>query len=1148
MTDAQAAAVGPTQERLWADSPEQRVASEPRCSAFVSASAGTGKTYVLTNRVLRLMLDGTPPGRILCLTFTKAAAAEMANRINGRLGEWAALTDGKLGSALEELTGRRAEAEALGAARALFARVLDEPGGLQIRTIHSFCESLLARFPLEARVAPHAQVIDERTAAELLDQAREEVLSRALQEPDSALARALGTVTAQVGDRRFTELIAELVQERRRFLRLSDRYPGIEALVAAIYRRFGVGPEDTEESVLAAASAAGRFDRPGLKGAAEAMLQGSAVDKKHGAVIISWLDDPAGRVDGFREYLAVFFTDRGWGGRRKQLAHAQTLKIRDDTEAILAAEAERLERVRERLKAVTVAGASAALVRLGHALLKTYEAIKRRRAVLDYDDLILIARDLLNKRGAAAWVLYKLDGGIDHILIDEAQDTSPEQWQVIAALAEEFFAGAGAREELRTIFAVGDEKQSIFSFQGAEPAAFEDMRRHFERRVRDAAQDFENVELHLSYRSTPAVLRAVDQTFARAEASDGLTAEARPVSHRAHREGHAGVVELWPTARAGKAADRGEWELPLHPHEAGSARAQLAERIADQIDGWLKNGKVLEARGRAIRPGDIMVLVRRRDAFVDELLRRLKQRRVPVAGADRMVLTEQLAVMDLMALARFVLLPEDDLSLAEVLKSPLIGFDDDTLFTVAHGRGHKTLWQALKERCGQAPAQRAAYDELSGLLAKADFMPPYEFFAEVLVARRGRKRLLERLGLEANDPLDEFLNLALAYDRIHAPSLQGFIDWLEAGQAEVKRDMEQGQDQVRVMTVHGAKGLEAPIVILPDTCRVPAIDPRLFWLEDGDEPAFLWPPRVALDEDVCRAARDAARRRREQEHRRLLYVAMTRAEDRLYVAGWEGRNGRADGCWYDHIHQALSGMAGVATLADGELRVDDRQTAEPQERRPGDSTAEPGGPLPSWALSPPEPEPSPPRRLAPSRPEDAEPAVRSPLGEDDGARFRRGLLIHRLLQSLPELPERRRAAACRRYLERRAPDLNAEARREIAAQTLAVLRDPAFAPLFGPGSRAEVPLAGRVGDEVISGQVDRLAITDDAVLVVDYKTNRAPPEREAGVPTVYLRQMAAYRAILREIYPDRPVRCALLWTDGPRLMPLGDRLMDRYAP
>jgi ATP-dependent helicase/nuclease subunit A len=1127
---------------------EQRTASEPGRSAFVAASAGTGKTHVLTNRVLRLMLDGTPPRRILCLTFTKAAAAEMANRINHRLGEWAALTDSELRSALEELTGRRAEAEALGTARALFARVLDEPGGLRIKTIHSFCESLLARFPLEARVAPHAQVIDERTAAELLDQAREEVLSRALREPDSALARALGTVTAQVGDRRFTELIAELVQERRRFLRLSDRYPGIEALVAATYRRFGVGPEDTAESVLAAASAAGRFDGPGLKGAAEAMLQGSAVDKKHGAVIIGWLDDPAGRVDGFRDYLSVFFTKDGWGGGRKQLAHAQTLKILGDAGAILAAEAERLERVRERLKAVTVAGASAALVRLGHALLETYEAIKRRRAVLDYDDLILIARDLLNERGAAAWVLYKLDGGIDHILIDEAQDTSPEQWQVIAALAEEFFAGAGAREELRTIFAVGDEKQSIFSFQGAEPAAFEDMRRHFERRVRAAAQDFENVELHLSYRSTPAVLRAVDQTFARTEASDGLTAEARPISHRAHREGHAGVVELWPTARPREAADRGEWELPLHPHEAGSARAQLAERIADQIDRWLKDGEVLEARGRPIRPGDIMVLVRRRDAFVDELLRRLKQRRVPVAGADRMVLTEQLAVMDLMALARFVLLPEDDLSLAEVLKSPLIGFDDDTLFTVAHGRGHKTLWQALKERCGQAPALRAAYDELSGLLAKADFMPPYEFFAEVLVVRRGRQRLLERLGLEANDPLDEFLNLALAYDRVHAPSLQGFIDWLEAGQAEVKRDMEQGQDQVRVMTVHGAKGLEAPIVILPDTCRVPATDPRLFWLEDGDEPAFLWPPRVALDEDVCRAAREAARRRREQEHRRLLYVAMTRAEDRLYVAGWEGRNGRADGCWYDHIHQALSGMDGVATLADGELRVDDRQTAEPQERRPGDSAVEPGGPLPAWALSPPKPEPSPPRRLAPSRPEDAEPAVRSPLGEDDGARFRRGLLIHRLLQSLPELPERRRAAACRRYLERRAPDLNAEARREIAAQTLAVLRDPAFAPLFGPGSRAEVPLAGRVGDEVISGQVDRLAITDDAVLVVDYKSSRAPPEREAGVPTVYLRQMAAYRAILREIYPDRPVRCALLWTDGPRLMPLGDRLMDRYAP
>ncbi|MGE4219405.1 MAG: double-strand break repair helicase AddA [Alphaproteobacteria bacterium] len=1137
----------------------QRRAADPGASVWVGASAGSGKTKVLTDRVLTLMLEGTPPQRILCLTFTKAAAAEMANRINKRLAEWATDDDAALADALVRLTGRRPEPERMARARRLFAQVLDAPGGMNIQTIHGFCESLLARFPLEAGIPPHFEVLDERSAAELMQVARDTVLAAA--ETDATLAAALASITRHAQEDGFASLMVRLSAERGRLARAVERHGGVEGAVSAVLRRLGVEPDETEDTPILAACDDLAFDALGLRRIAMALLDGKGkTDPVRGEKMARWLaGSPADRRAGFEDYAGVFLTQK--------LEIRSTLlpkAIREDDPGladVMAVEAARLEAAYARCRIIVTAAASTGLLRLGAALLGIYEAAKRARALLDYDDLIYAAKRLLEAPGVAPWVLFKLDGGLDHILIDEAQDTNPEQWDIVRALAEEFFTGEGARDTTRTVFAVGDRKQSIFSFQRADPEAFQRMQAHFESRVGAAGQEWRNVELDISFRSADAVLRAVDATFAAGPARDGVIDAGAALRHIAFRQGQAGRVELWPLVGPRMNADPEPWAPPLERVPGDSPANRLAAVIAARIKAWIGH-EMLPARGRPIRAGDIMILVRRRRGIMEAVVRALKLAGVPVAGVDRMVLTDQLAVMDLVALGRFLLLPEDDLTLATVLKGPFLGFDDDDLFRLAHDRKGTALWRRL----AHDEAARPAHDWLAALLARADFVRPYELFAQILAmpvpaGGTGRERMIARLGVEAEDPIDEFLSLALAYERGRVPSLQGFLHWAEAGAVEIKRDLEQGaRDEVRVMTAHGAKGLQAPVVILPDTVQMPAQQgPELRWV-DG---LPLWTPSRRHEEEQGAAARDDVARRRLEEHRRLLYVAMTRAEDRLHICGWHGRSEPAEGCWYALIRDGLSGIAAETEFdftldsADGwrgdGLVLDLPQQAALQKPEESAPDEHPLLPVQHWMRRPPPPEPTPSRPLMPSRPSAEAPPVVSPLAGGGTARFRRGLLIHRLLQGLPDLPAESRDAACRRLLARPLHDLAPPEQEALRREVMAVLEHPALMPLFGPDSRAEVPLAGLIplrdgAPEAVSGQVDRLVVTPEAILVLDYKTLRPPPSDPADVPPAYLRQMALYRAILRRIWPDRRIDCHLLWTDGPLLMPLSAQLLDRHIP
>jgi ATP-dependent helicase/nuclease subunit A len=691
------------------------------------------------------------------------------------------------------------------------------------------------------------------------------------------------------------------------------------------------------------------------------------------------------------------------------------------------------------------------------------------------------------------------------------------------------------------------------------------MRQHFQDRVTAAKQDWTVVPLEISFRASEPLLAAVDAVFGQTGAAVGVALDGEPIRHIAARTGQAGIVELWPPVLPESDEPPQEWEVSEPRRRPPEARTRLARAIAATIERWLATGERLEPRGRALRPGDIMVLVRRRNEFVAELLRALKQRGVPVAGSDRLRLGEQLAAQDLVALGRFLLFPEDDLTLAAVLKGPLFGISEDELFLLAYGREKQSLWTRVRRLAAEYPAIGRAAERLQQLLARADYVPPFELYAEILGADGGRRAILERLGPEAADPIEEFLALALAYEREHVPSLQGFLHWLAAGDIEVKRDFgERQHDEVRIMTVHGAKGLEAPVVFLPDTMQLPDRQVGLLWSERDRMP--LWRPRKELAVPFHTNERAAWWQRQLQEYRRLLYVALTRAQDRLYVCGWQTRRPEMDApCWHTLCHAGWSGVAAPFAFDtrpligdrdgwEGEgLRLSSTQTEAPARERTPSATCLPGT-LPDWVRTAPPAEPDPPKPLLPSRPSGPEPATLSPLAAAGRDRFRRGLLVHRLLQSLPELPEAEREAAARRFLALPVHGLEADEQAAICAETLRVLAEPNFAELWGPKAQAEVPVVGLVPGsrpgthQALSGQIDRLLVTEHRVLIVDYKTVRPPPATENDVPRLYLEQLAIYRAALARIYSDRPVACALLWTEGPRLMPISPALLDRHLP
>ncbi len=1129
----------------------QVVAADPRLTVFVTANAGSGKTTTLVNRVARLLLDQVDPGAILCVTYTKAAAAEMQARLFDQLGGWAVLDDAALSGKLAELDGgdpRALDDAALSRARRLFARALETPGGLKIQTIHAFCEKVLRRFPLEAGVSPRFTVLEDQAAAALSHAARETLARTAYDDPDGPVGRAYGHFAVELDWGRFEALLAMIEARRGDLLAYLDRAeagtaPDPWTLTGAERNR---APEDLEREFVAYLDP-GEWNRM-----AEAMAAGSANDRK----IADAMSVAAPPAAAFAALSGVFCTQAGEPRKSMGTRSAPPAAVgwlTDLQAKYLAA--------REALRKAKVADDTVKVMTLARAHAAFYEQAKRERGALDFSDLVARTAGLLTDSGAAAWVLYKLDGGVDHVLIDEAQDTAPDQWAIVRALTGEFYSGQASG---RTVFAVGDEKQSIYSFQGARPERLRQERATYLALAEGAGEPFAGPELNTSYRSTEEVLAFVDAVFEGPERARALTGPQGDIArHLPARVGHRGAIDLWPLFVDEPAPETDAWSDPVDQESAGSARKRLARDLAREIRRQVETGvAVFDKKSGEPRPagyGDFIVLVRRRDATFEEVIRALKTEGVPVAGADRLKLSSHIVFDDLVALARFALFPDDDLSLAEVLRGPLCDVDEDGLYALAGREDRRAgrLWRELRDRAGERPEWTRARDLLQAAI-DARNGDPFAFFSQALnrvddTGRSGRARFLARLGREAEEAVDETLNQVLAAEGRGAVDLESCVAQLEAADVEVKRELEGARGEVRVMTVHGAKGLEAPVVILPDTTmRAKAQGPSLMPAVVGDDQdeAWLMAPGSARDDCPASAdARAARQARTDDETLRLLYVALTRARDRVIVMGRASSRGPEAGSWWSVIAETFDRLGDRVREVENGVR---RFGVDPEVRPLAAAVTAQADPAPDWVRRPPPADASA-RFAAPSRMEGGRARIPAPsplataaTGGRSMGRFRRGDLIHRLLERLPEIDPAERAEAARRLLAREA-DLDDAQRQEMIAAAFRVLDDERFAPVFGPGSRAEVALTGGAPELPpgvrIDGRIDRLVVTPERVLVVDYKTNRPAPDALEAVDPAYVMQLAVYAAVLRRLYPDRPVEAALVWTDGPKLTPVPDAML-----
>ncbi|WP_026758022.1 double-strand break repair helicase AddA [Sediminimonas qiaohouensis] len=1096
-------------------------AANPENSTWLSANAGSGKTRVLTDRVARLLLNRVQPQHILCLTYTKAAASEMQNRLFRRLGEWAMLEDGALRSKLADLgLDHPLDDTELRNARTLFARAIETPGGLKIQTIHSFCSSLLRRFPLESGVSPQFAEMEERAIALL----RAEVVQGMADGPQAALVDGVAQYHTG-GD--FDDLTAAITNARGAFAQA----PQAGDIWSWLNLPKGFDRAALLESVFLGGE--GAF----LDQVAQVMGQGTSTDITHAARLAALTP---GTLDALEEMEGIFLT--GASAKEPFSAKLGTVPTKKTGEALgdllpqLHDLMRRVEAAREARLALATAEKTLALHRFAQAFLTEYEHRKTLRGWLDFDDLIFKARNLLTDPAVAEWVLYRLDGGIDHILVDEAQDTSPEQWRVIELLAQEFTSGAGARPDTpRTIFVVGDKKQSIYSFQGADPREFDRMRADFDARLQDAGRPLATFELEHSFRSAQIILDLVDQCF-EGRASSGFSVGSR---HRAFKSAMPGRVDLWPLIEPADTDDDNEkWHDPVDRLGKRHHMVQLAQRIAAEIRRMIDVKETIPAENapnamRPVREGDFLILVQRRSILFQEVIRACKEQRLAIAGADRLKVGAELAVRDLAALMAFLATPDDDLSLAVALKSPLLGWTEAQLYALAQPRKGR-LWPALRDRADEYPQTMAM---LTDLRDHTDFLRPYDLIERILTRHQGRRHLLARLGPEAEDGINAFLAQALAYERSAVPSLTGFLQWMETDDLEIKRQMDSAGNRIRVMTVHGAKGLESPIVILPDTGKRNLRGADSIIVDQGQA---LWRLNGKSLPARLQDATTTATEREQAERDRLLYVAMTRAEKWLIVAaaGDLGKDGQA---WYSRVDTAMDALSAEAhpfsfgtgkRLSRGDWSAPIAPESEPDTAQMAD--------LPSYfGIAAPHP-PAAPATLSPSDLGGAK-ALPGDAGQDEEAALRRGRQIHTLLEHLPPVPPEDWVGQAARLLGHGPDGVDDVALSPLLDEVRRTLSDPDCTFLFGNDALAEVPVSATLDSlegRRVHGVIDRLLITPDYVLAVDFKTNAEIPTRPEDTPEGLLRQMGAYAAALALLYPDRRVDTALLWTAGPRLMRL----------
>ncbi|MBN9344113.1 MAG: double-strand break repair helicase AddA [Caedibacter sp. 38-128] len=1088
----------------------RHIALNPDFNVWVSASAGTGKTKILTDRLLTLLLTGVEPQKILCLTFTKAAAAEMKERLLQHTLEWATCSEGKLKESLHQFSGISPSQEQQAKARSLFMKIIDVTPGIRITTIHSFCQSLLAQFPVEAGITPAFKILAEHESQELLKQAVEEIL--AFSSTSQTLKQSIILLTERLHVSNFQEIIESLIERPERLQKVLRE--GLEVACHRLEEIFGCRHTDTLEDYLKQFCEAQKERLDSLKNASSCLMKGGKTDIARGEAIqaLTALKGPLTARD-FDSYASHFLTLEG--EVRKNLASTAVYQNFPHVLELLATEAQILQEVLQRQKSLFSMKMTGALYILGSAILENYERLKNARHSLDYNDLIQKAKLLLTDAELSAWVLYKLDGGLDHILIDEAQDTNDAQWAIIQALTEEFYAGVGTRSTSRTLFAVGDPKQSIYSFQGTSPAIFEKKSVFYQQMIQAAQKNFYTLSLEKSFRSTSVILKAVNALCSYEEVKSSINMMSDQVRHISHHEHKGGMVELWPL-------------VELEDIET-TGREQLSICLAKKIKRLLDQKIYLEVQERIIEPSDILILLRERSSLMSSLISSLKTQGIPVAGPDRLSLLNEIAIQDLIALGEFLLLPEDDLNLACVLKSPLVDLDEEDLFNLAYNRQEETLWGRLQKNL----KYQSQYIFLSELRDKVDFVGPFSLYSDLLNRLEGRKKFHARLGEECIDAIEEFLTLCLDYENTHCASLQEFLTWIKATDIEVKRDFSKANSGVRVMTVHGAKGLQAPVVILADTTTKPVWRDKFLW-QEKPSPLLLWSSSHDELPHHLKKIKATLQAEQQAEYWRLLYVAMTRAEEHLYIAGIKSR-AATKGAWYEVLSRALEPISQKIEFNDGVLKGQGLQLYQGSQKDPEIDLNHPviknsqSSSLPEYLQGPPAQEEYS-EALISSMIED------NMLNQESAGVTLQEQILRRLLKELPLCVSGFYEEESQRIFKSYFSFVSKVLFEKCYNAALNIINHPILRFLFTAATYAEVPFVGHYKGKQVIGRIDRVVVQDQVVYVIVYKTDAVTSQSIGEISDEDRKKIDIYKRVIQNIFPGKGTRACLLWTETHQLI------------
>lgn len=846
-------------------SPEQEIAAEPTLNVWVQANAGTGKTSVLTARLLRILFRGDEPCTgILCLTYTNAAAGEMRNRILAALREWAMAQDDDLRELLDGVSTNNPPTDAdIAHARAIFFKYIDNPDMLKIKTIHGFCEEVLHRFPTEAGISPSWSLISDAPQRVLLNDALNDLINSP--KNDARTVSAFNHIVGVMSEYKLDDLLSNIEGQYKNFFTVNNFDKYREYFIDTIEKKLKINDTKNIEK-----------DVKKLK----IILENAKNEKKPTKTLEKLIYLTEKYIDNtidFQEYKSAYLIKAGTP-IQKGLDYEY---LSAERERVLAANAYQTNK--------EIYTSTIALFDLSAAFAKKYQELKQIHNVLDFEDLILYTHRLFSNAENMGWVLSQMDYSLSHILVDEAQDTGPLQWELLQMLAGDFFAEGDRSNLPRSLFVVGDTKQSIYGFQGADPKAFAASREQISAQIQNNARQIREVPLTQSFRSVEPILKTVDMFFDDADVAARTGFVNNP--HKCFRIGDKGMVEIHKL---------------VTPNEEDTSimRKKYIRAIGDKIEALLQGGKY--------KPHDIMILVQNRNPFAVPMANELKRRGIDVAGSDRVVLPNFPVVRDLMNLLRFCVNPVDDYSLCCVLKSPMFRLNDSAVYKICalrnaeNSRRRKasaeftpiSIFEILKNTDADIYSVLQDFAELSKTCG------PYSFFTYVLNNYDIRKKFIESLGTQIIDPLEEFITICLAYERTRPGTLRHFIKWFITGNSEIKRDMDSGVG-VRIVTIHGSKGLQSGVVFLIDTTSMPKSH-TIYDLPDKNMPVWIWVPHTPTGFSPEFAdIRDAAFNQDIEESYRLLYVAMTRARDELYIYGFTSNKSAPELSWHNMLWNTL---------------------------------------------------------------------------------------------------------------------------------------------------------------------------------------------------------------------------------------------------